>query len=111
MYIETSSNIFGNNVFVSFERTDIIQITKITFSYNRFSILISDSLKSVGKIKIHLILEDNTWSTRYVIPKKVRYSDTSTEWTVVSLNFTIEIYGIKLIYAQIDTAHALVISQ
>ena len=31
MYIETSSTNNGNNVFVSFERTDIIQISKITF--------------------------------------------------------------------------------
>ena len=31
MYIESSSNNFGNNVFVSFERTDIIQVTNITF--------------------------------------------------------------------------------
>ena len=31
MYIETKSNIPGNNVFVSFERTDIIQISNITF--------------------------------------------------------------------------------
>ena len=30
-YIETSSNNNGNNVFVSLARTDIIQITKITF--------------------------------------------------------------------------------
>ena len=30
MYIETTSNNHGNNVFVSFERTDIIQITNIT---------------------------------------------------------------------------------
>ena len=31
MYIETSSNNKGNNAFVSIERTDIIQITNITF--------------------------------------------------------------------------------
>ena len=31
MCIETSSNNHGNNVFVSWQRTDIIQITKITF--------------------------------------------------------------------------------
>ena len=38
MYIETSSNNHGSNVFFSWERTDIIQITNITFYYNRFSI-------------------------------------------------------------------------
>ena len=46
MYIETSSNKFGNNVFVSFERIDIIQISNITFYYNRFSILTNDNLKA-----------------------------------------------------------------
>ena len=44
MYIETNSNNHGHErVFVSFERTDIIKISNITFYYNRFSILINDS--------------------------------------------------------------------
>ena len=104
MYIETSSNINGNNVFVSWERTDIIQISNITFYYNRFST--SDSnLRAMGRFRIQLLLEDNTWSTRYNIPKNDRYSDNSTDWTLVNLNFTVGNYGIKLIYDQIDTAH------
>ena len=36
MYIETSSNNHGNNVFVSFERTDLIQISNITFIITDF---------------------------------------------------------------------------
>ena len=48
MYIETSSNNHGPNVFVSWERTDIIQITNISLYYTRFSILTNDSLKSMG---------------------------------------------------------------
>ena len=106
LYVETSSNNHGINVFVSWERTDIIQITNITFDYNRFSILTNDSKKSMGRFRIQLLLEHNTWSTRYNIPKNDRYSDTSTDWTLVSLNFTEENYGIKLIYDQIDTPHA-----
>ena len=106
-YIETSSNNHGHErVFVSFERTDIIQISNITFYYNRFSIITNDSLKSMGRFRIQLLLEDNTWSTRYNIPKNDRYSDSSTQWTLVNLNFTVENYGIKLIYDEIDTAHA-----
>ena len=89
MYIETSSNNHGHErVFVSFERTDIIQISNITFYYNRFSILTNDLLKSMGRFRIQLLLEDNTWSTRYNIPKNDRYSDSSTQWTKLSLNFT-----------------------
>ena len=105
MYIETSGGNHGNNVFVSFERTDIIQITNITFYYNRYSIS-SASHRSMGRFRIQLLLEDNTWSTRYNIPKNDQYSDNSTDWTLVNLDFTVENYGIKLIYDQIDTAHA-----
>ena len=106
MYKETSSNNKGNNAFVSIERTDIIQITNITFYYNRFSTLTDNSLKSMGRFRIQLLLEDDTWSTQYTIPKNTQYSDTSTEWKVMNLNFTEQNYGIKLIYDQIDTAHA-----
>ena len=53
MYIETSFNNHGSNVFVSWERTDIIQITNITFYYNRSSILTDDNLK------IWVVLEFN----------------------------------------------------
>ena len=51
----------------------------------------------MGRFRIQLLLEDNTWSTRYNIPKNDRYSDSSTDRTLVSLNFTQENYGIKLI--------------
>ena len=60
----------------------------------------------MGRFRTQLLLEDNTWSTRYNIPKNDRYSHNSTEWTLVNLNFTVENYGIKLIYGEIDTAHA-----
>ena len=107
MYIETSSNNHGDErVFVSWERTDIIQISNITFYYNRFSILTNNSKKSMGRFRVRLLLEDNTWSTRYNIPKNDRYSNSSTDWTLVNLNFTVENYGVKLIYDQIDTPHA-----
>ena len=106
MYIETSSNNHGNNVFVSWERTDIKHITNITFYYNRFSILTNDNFKAMGCFRIQLLLEDNKWSTRHNIPKNGQKSDTTKDWTLVSLNFTVENYGIKSIYDQIDTAHA-----
>ena len=70
LYIATSQNKSGSdNVSASFERTDIIQITNIRFYYNRLSILANDSLKSKGRFRIQLFLADNTWSTRYNIPK------------------------------------------
>ena len=106
MYIETSSNNHGSNVFVSWERTDIIQISNITFYYNRFSILTNDNLKNMGRFRVQLLLDDNTWSTQYTIDKNTHYSDSESEWKLLNLDFTVENYGIKLILDQIDTAHS-----
>ena len=110
MYNETSGNNSGNDdVFVSWERIDIIEITNITFYYNRYyrySILIDDSKKSMGRFRIQLLIENNTWSTQYTIAKNDEYSDNSTDWTLLNLDFTVENYGIKLIYDQVDTPHA-----
>ena len=108
MYIETSSNKQGHErVFVSWERTDIIQIPNSTFYYDRFSILTNNSLKSMGRFRIKLFLEGNTWSTQYTAAKNTNYSDSSTEWSLLNLDFTIKNYGIKLIFDQIDTAHSV----
>ena len=106
MYIETSSNNHGSNVFVSWERTDIIQISNITLYFNRFSILTNDNLKNMGRFRIQLLLDDNTWSTLYTIAKNTQYSNSETEWKILNLDFTTENYGIKLILDQIDTAHS-----
>ena len=97
MYIETSGNNHGSNVFVNFERTDFIQITNMAFYYNRFS---SDdvNLRSMGRFRIQLLLEDSTWSTQYTIAKNSQYSKTSSDWTLVNLDFTVEKYGIKLFF-------------
>ena len=47
LYFETNSNNHAHEgVFFSFERSDIIQISNITFYYNRF--LTNDSKKSMG---------------------------------------------------------------
>ena len=107
MYIETSSNNHGHEKrFVSWERTDSTQNTNIIFYYDRYSILTNDPLKSMGIFRIQLLLEDITWSTRYNISKKDRYSDLSTDWTLVKLISTEENYDIKIIFDQTGTAHA-----
>ena len=107
MYIETSSNIHGSdNIFVLFERTDIIRSSNITFSYNKFSILTNDFDKPLGTLIIQLLLEDITWSTLCKVPTKIRYSELLTDWTLVSFNFAIQKCGIKLIYGQKDTSRA-----
>ena len=57
MYIETRGIKFGSNVTVSFERTYTIQISNITFYYNRYSNPTS-FLTSMGRFRIQLILPD-----------------------------------------------------
>ena len=105
MYIETSSNNNGNNVSCSFDRTDIRNISNITFYYNRFSS--SDiNLRAMGRLRIQLLTDDNEWLTQYTINKNEGYSDNSTDWSLLNLDFTMRNYGIKLIYDQIESAHA-----
>ena len=107
IYIETSGGNSGSDtIFVSWERTDTIQITNITFYYNRYSILTNDNLKNMGRFRIQLLLQDNSWDTQFTIAKNTHYSDNSTDWTLLNLDFTKENYGIKLILDQIDTAHS-----
>ena len=107
MYIETSGNNSGNDdIFVSWERIDIIQITNITFYYNSFSLLTNNSKKSMGRFRIQSLLDDNTWSTQYTIDKNTQYSYSESEWKLLNLDFTLENYGIKLILDQIDTAYS-----
>ena len=91
---------------VSFEGTDVIKITNKTFSYNSFSTSKNYSLRSMGRFRLQQLLEHNTWSNRYNIPKNDRYSNLSTDWTLVSSNFTLENYGNILTYDQRDSAHA-----
>ena len=53
-----------------------------------------------------MFLEDNKWSTQNTIAKNSQYTNTSTEWILINLEFTQENYGVKLIYDRIHTAHA-----
>ena len=76
MYIETSGknnnqNNNGYNVFVTLQRTDIIQITNITFYYNRFSIS-DDNLRAMGRFRIQLLIENDIWTTQYTIAKNTQ---------------------------------------
>ena len=60
----------------------------------------------MGCFRFQLLLEDHTCCTQYTISKYIQYSGTSNDWTLINLDFTVEKYGIKVIYDQIDTAHA-----
>ena len=60
----------------------------------------------MGRFRNQILLEENTWSTKYTIAKNAQYSNNSTDLTLLNLDFTLENYGIKLIYDQIDKPHA-----
>ena len=60
----------------------------------------------MGMFRKQLILEDNAWSTQYTIPKNSQYSSSSTDWTLLNSDFTVEKYGVRLLYDEIDSAHA-----
>ena len=104
LYIESSGNNFGSNAFCSWERVDIIQISNITFYYNRFSI--QGDFKAMGRFRIQILTKDNVWLTKFIIPKNTQFSDASTDWNILNRNITDENYGVKFIYDQIDTAHS-----
>ena len=105
MYSENTQNNSGiDNIFVSFERTDIIQTSSITFYCNRFSIRTNNPLKSMARFGIQLLVADSTWSTSYNIPRNARKNNSSTDWILVSLYSTGKNYGIKINYDQIYTA-------
>ena len=96
MYIETISINHGNGVFVSFERSENFRIGNISFYCNRYLVLTNNSLKAMGRFGIQLLIANNTWSTRYKVPKNDRFINSSTQWTKISLNYTVENNGIKL---------------
>ena len=104
MCIESSGNNFGENVFCSWERIDLIQISNITSYYNRFSI--QGDLRAMGRFRNQLSTKDNVWLTKFNIPKNEQFSVESTDWIILSLNITEENYGVKFMYDQIDSAHA-----
>ena len=60
----------------------------------------------MGRFRIQLLLEDNTWSTIYNINKNSQYSNRSTVWHLFDLDNTQENYDVKFIYDQTPRTHA-----
>ena len=58
------------------------------------------------RFRIQILLENGDWENKYTIEKNSQFSNTSTEWNHLNLDFTQENYGIRLILDRIDTAHA-----
>ena len=106
MYIETSSNNNGDDrIFCSWERTDLIHISNITFYYNQIFNIYRSLQERMGRFRIQ-ILKNNAWETIYTIEKNTELTELSTDWVLLNLDITDDNYGIKLIYDQIESAHA-----
>ena len=102
MYVETSSN---NHVMVSWERTDNIHISNIKFYFKSFSTY-DPNLRGMGRFRIQIILEDDSRSTIYNVPKIYQFKNRSSQWHLLDMDVTHENYCIKFIYDQIPTAHS-----
>ena len=112
MYKETFGKIYdGSNddVFVSFERTDIIHISNITFYDNRYSTSIPAAdieKRGMGILEIQL-LRNGVRQTEFTIEKDTNFSTLSTDWSLLIMNIISQPnYGIKLVYFAINMAHA-----
>ena len=104
MYVETSSNDKGaNHIMVSWERTDIIHKSNIKFHYNRFSTY-DPNLRGMGRFRNQLLLEENSWSTIYIIPKNIQFNNGSTNGiylTWISLKKTMVLSSLTIKYQQL----------
>ena len=105
MYLESSGNNNGDNTYVILVKTDIIQITNISFYYNRISIS-DENLRAMPRFRIEILLENGNWENKFTIEKNRQFSNSSTEWSHLNLDFTQENYGIRLIFDRISSAHA-----
>ena len=108
MYIETSGSNYGrssDDVFVSFERTDIVHMSNITFYHNRFSTSIPDK-KNMGRIDIQL-LRNGVWKTEFAIEKDTNFSVDESSWTLLNMDIISQPnYVIKIVYSGMNSAHA-----
>ena len=102
MYIETSQNNSGSgDLFVSFERTDFVQISNFTFLKNRYSILTDKSKNR------QVVSEFNYyWKIKLGVLDIDKLHLKMIDIVIHQPEFTVENYGIELIYDQIDTTHA-----
>ena len=105
MYLESSGINHGEGTYAILTRRDIIQITNILFYYNRFSIS-DENLRAMPRFRVQILLENGNWDNKNTIEKNTQFSNTSTEWTLLNLDFTQDNYGIRLLFDRIDTAHA-----
>ena len=44
----------------------------------------------MGRFGIKISLEESIWSTKNTVPKIEQYTNTSTDWTLFYLDFTLE---------------------
>ena len=60
----------------------------------------------MGRFRIQTLLEYKTWYTQKTKPKHSQYGNSSTDWTLLNLDFTVENYGKNLVFDQIELSHS-----
>ena len=101
MFVDTDTlgKKYSQIFFLSFERTDNIQIRNMTLHYNGLS---ASNRKSMEKFRKQIILLNGQELSNYMNDKNTNYNVISGEWTLKILNFTKTKYGTKVIYDQLD---------
>ena len=60
----------------------------------------------MGRFKIQILLQDDTWNTQYTIPKNSQFSTSSTDWTLLNLDSTVGKFGVELFFNEPDSPHS-----
>ena len=99
--LKSSGSNSGEGVFCSWERTDLHNISNVTFYYNRFSTS-NESLRNRGRFRIE-ILKNNNWETIFTTAQNEGFTESATEWELINLDNTEKNYGIKMIIDEITS--------
>ena len=59
----------------------------------------------MGRFRVQL-LRNGDWEDFYTIEKNTNFTELSTDWVLLNLDITDDNYGKKLLYDQIESAHA-----
>ena len=57
----------------------------------------------MGRFRIQLFLDTNSWPTIYNIPQNNQFSSGSAQWHLFDMDITQEKYGVRFIYDQLPS--------
>ena len=59
----------------------------------------------MGRIRIQFLVPDGQWHSEYIFDENINYNATSTEWSLLDLDFAETNYSIELVNDLIDATH------